>query len=350
MVGNTTLIPSPGYLKNRYSSATEVEEVYRESSCARFLGEIKREVVEEAAMIESLIKNLTQDIALLQLRIERDKDIGFNNMARLLESMSIQFFRAADIASLKSKNQIRVNFPAIDAADDDKGVRIAVQVTSVADYKKVSKTIEIFEKKDAAGRCLRDEYKELYIFGFCKASRTPVVPDYCKVVGTRFFIDKLIDLDNEEKVQAVIDSVRRHVDYSSIHPYSDLECLKIILGYVSRNAVRHYMSSEGNLYDMTKGLREISELIGKGSVNGRQKSKAHHEFQDDQIGVFLRYILSQIGEIMAIVNRAGRDNFVCLTWHDMIAIDELKQSIAMSAMEISERYCIAMPLSMHDID
>ncbi|EKN4696839.1 SMEK domain-containing protein, partial [Yersinia ruckeri] len=71
-------------------------------------------------MIESLMKNLNQDIAILQLRVERDKDTGFNDMSRLLEAISIQLFKALGIANLKSKNQIRVNFPAIDAAEDNK--------------------------------------------------------------------------------------------------------------------------------------------------------------------------------------------------------------------------------------
>ncbi|MBF4049625.1 SMEK domain-containing protein [Burkholderia pseudomallei] len=301
-------------------------------------------------MIESLLKNLNQDVALLQLRIERDKDTGFNDMARLLESMAIQFFKAVDIANLKSKNQIRVNFPAIDAADDGKDGGVAVQVTSVADAKKVNKTIETFEKRDAAGKCLKDGYAALYIFGFCKASTITTVPSYCKVIGPGFFLDKLVDLGDEEKVQTIIDSVRRHVDYSSIHPYDDIECLKIVLGYVGRNAVRHYMSCEGNIDDMTKGLREISELIGKGSVNGKQKSKAHHEFEDQEIGEFLRHVLSEIGGITAIVNRANRDGFVYLNQQDMMAIDERKQSIITSAMYIAASHGITTPLGMHEID
>jgi len=304
----------------------------------------------EAILIESLLKNLNQDVALLQLRIERDKDAGFNDMARLLESMAIQFFKAVGIANLKSKNQIRVNFPAIDAADDGKDGGIAVQVTSVADAKKVNKTIETFEKRDAGGKCLKDGYAALYIFGFCKASTTATVPSYCQVISPGFFLDKLVDLGDEEKVQTIIDSVRRHVDYSSIHPYDDIECLKIVLGYVGRNAVRHYMSCEGNINDMTKGLREISELIGKGSVNGKQKSKAHHEFEDQEIGEFLRHVLSQIGGITAIVNRANRDGFVYLNRQDMMAIDERKQSIVTSAMHIAARHGITTPLGMHEID
>ncbi|SOY83455.1 conserved hypothetical protein [Cupriavidus taiwanensis] len=301
-------------------------------------------------MIESLIKNLNQDIALLQLRIERDKDAGFYDMARLLETISIQFFKALGIASLKSKNQIKVNFPAIDAADDDKDGGIAVQVTSVADAKKIKKTIETYEKKDGAGKCLKDGYATLYIFGFCKASTDATVPSYCQVVGPGFFVDRLIDLDDEERVQAVIDSVRRHVDYSSIHPYDDIECLKIALGYMGRNAVRHRMSCEGNINDMTKGLKEISELIGKGTVNGKQKSKAHHEFEDQEIGEFLRHVLNEIGSITAIVNRANRDGFVYLNNHDMMSIDHRKRSITTLAQRIAAKHGIAMPLDMHEVD
>jgi hypothetical protein len=298
-------------------------------------------------LIQSLINNLNQDIALLQLHISRDKDAGFNNMARLLESMSIQFFKAVGIANLTSKNQIRVNFPAIDAADDDKNGGVAVQVTSVADVKKIKKTIATFEKKDAAGKCLKDGYAKLYIFGFCSAKTTTSVPSYCQVVHPGFFVNKLIDLDDEEKLQVIIDSVRRHVDYSSIHPHDDIDCLKIVLGYVSRNAVRHRMCCEGSVDDMTKGLKEISELIGKGTVNGKQKSKAHHEFKDQEIGKFLLHVLSQIGAITAIVNQANRSGFVCLNQQDMMKIDGLKESIATSAQEIATRHNIVTPLGMH---
>jgi hypothetical protein len=297
-------------------------------------------------LIESLIKNLNQDIAILQRRIERDKDVG--DMARLLESMSIQFFKAIGIPNLESKNQIRVNFPAIDAADDHAG--IAVQVTSVADATKIKKTISVFEKKDADGKCLKDGYTTLYIFGFCKASKTATIPGYCQVIGPDFFINKLIDFDDEEKVQAAIDSIRHHVDYSSIHPYDDIECLKIILSYVDRNAIRHYMCCEGSLDDMTKGLKEVSELIGKGTVNRREKSKALHEFSDQDIANFLREVLNQIGGITAIINHANEGGFVYLDQESMSAIDKRKQSITVSAQHIAAKYGITMSLGMHKID
>lgn len=300
-------------------------------------------------MIESLIKNLTQDIAVLQHRIERDKDAGFSNMARLLEALTIQVFRALGIADLKNMNQIQVNFPAIDAADDANG-GVAVQVTSVADARKIKKTIVAFEKKDSAGVSLKESYASLYIFGFCKVSQRASIPGYCQIVDPGFFISRLVDLDDEERVQAVIDAVRHHVDYSSIHPYGDIDCLRIALSYVSRNAVRHRMSCEGNVDHMTNGLREISELIGKGTVNGRQKSKALHEFEDQDIGDFLRHVLDQIGKITGIVHRANRNGFVCLDQREMMRIDDCKRSITESAQRIAGKHGISIQLSMHEVE
>lgn len=298
-------------------------------------------------MIESLVKNLNQDIALLQLKIEQNKASGLYDMARLLEAISLQFFKALDIADLKSKNQIHVNFPAIDSSDDNK--RIALQVTSVADTKKVKKTIATFEKKDDTEKSLRDGYDVLYIFGFCRAANTASVPAYCRVVDPGFFMNQLIDLDDEGKVQIILDSVRRHLDYSSLHPYDDVSCLKIILGYVGRNAVRHHMSCEGSVKLMTDGLNEISELIGRGSVRGRPKSKAHDEFQDPEIGHFLRRILNEIGGITAIIHKAGGGHdFVCLSMQEMEAIDRRKVSITEAAQQIATAYDIDMPLYMHE--
>ncbi|MEK8052608.1 SMEK domain-containing protein [Ideonella sp. DXS22W] len=225
-------------------------------------------------MLEALIKNLTQDIAILQRRIELGKDAGFNDMSRLLEVLTIQVFKALNIADLVRMDQLRMSFPAIDVADKGKSGGIAVQVTSVADANKVKKTIQAFEKQDANGKSIKDGYAKLYIFGFCKHAKRVEVPPYCEVIGPGFLVDQLTDLGDEVPVQDVLDAIRRHLDYASIHPYDDVACLRIALGYISRNAVRHFMSCEGDVNDMTRGLTEITELLGKGTVNRKEKSKA----------------------------------------------------------------------------
>lgn len=303
-------------------------------------------------MFEALIKNLSQDIAVMQRRIELGKDAGFNDMSRLLEVLTIQFFRSLGIADLVRTDQLRMKFPAIDAADKIKNGGIAVQVTSVANATKVKKTIAAFEKKDPSGRSIKDGFAKLYIFGFCQHTKVDV-PTYCEVIGPGFLIDRLVTLGNNEAVQNILDAIRVHQSYGSIHPYDDVACLRIALGYISRNAVRHFMSCEGDIDDMTRGLTEITELIGKGTVNRKEISKAYHEFQDDDIASFLRQVMDRIGGIKAIVNHRRRpdQNFVCLEIEDMRAIDELKKSIASSAQAIANIYNISdIHLSMHEIE
>ena len=301
-------------------------------------------------MIEALITNLNNDIAILQNRVALGNKVGFTAMARLLEAISIQLFRAVDIANLTNKNLFQVNFPAIDAADDDR--RIAVQVTSVASPAKIRTTIESFKKTDPSGRSLKDDYTTLYIFGFCKASTLKNLPEYCLVIDPGYFVQRLIDLNNEEILQQVVDAIRSHADYSSLHPHDDLSCLKIVMGYLSRNAVTHPMLHEGSLSSMIKGLDEISELIGKGTVNRRSKSKAHHEFEDLEIAEFLVGVLKDIGAIKAIINRRANEHgggMVNLNQQDMIAIDNRKRAISDAARAIAASRHIHINVDMHDV-
>ena len=69
-------------------------------------------------MIDPLIRNLQSDIALLQLYIAQRKQAGFHDMERIIESLTIFMFRALKMGELVNMNQIKVNFPAIDLADN----------------------------------------------------------------------------------------------------------------------------------------------------------------------------------------------------------------------------------------
>ncbi|WP_446496019.1 hypothetical protein [Escherichia coli] len=65
----------------------------------------------------------------------------------------------------------------------------------------------------------------------------------------------------------MIDAIRRHHDYTSLHPWSDKDSLEIILNIINRNAIKHRMSCEGSLSDMLTGLKEINEVITKEQFN-----------------------------------------------------------------------------------
>lgn len=75
-------------------------------------------------MIDPLIRNLQADIALLQFYIAQHQKAGFHDMERMVEALTIFMFRALQIGEFKNLNQIKVNFPTIDLADNQKMVKI----------------------------------------------------------------------------------------------------------------------------------------------------------------------------------------------------------------------------------
>ena len=90
-------------------------------------------------MFDGAIRNLQSSISLLQLYILNRQKAGFKDMERMLEALCSQTFKAVEIGNFVNMNQIKVNFPAIDLADDEKS--IAIQVTSNASPAKIKKTI-----------------------------------------------------------------------------------------------------------------------------------------------------------------------------------------------------------------
>ncbi|WP_433897926.1 SMEK domain-containing protein [Pseudomonas sp. PSE1(2024)] len=298
-------------------------------------------------MFDGAVRNLQSSISLLQLYILNRQKSGFKDMERMLEVLCAQLFKAVEVGDFINMNQIKVNFPAIDLADDAKS--IAIQVTSNATPAKIKKTIAAFEKKNEDGISLKDKYAKLYIWGFCKAStiETPL-PAYCEVVGCEFVVDKLVDLGDAEKVVAVLNAVIKHETAPMLHPWQDVDCLKVMLLRINRDAIKHQMICEGSVEKMIGGLQEITQIITTGKLNGRQESKPYSEFNDHNIQDFLTDTLQKISRIKAIVN-AKKDpegNFVCLNFQDRENIDKIKASIADEATKIAKQYKIKLRIEM----
>lgn len=298
-------------------------------------------------MIDPLIRNLQADIALLQLYITQRQKAGFHDMERMVEALTIFMFRALRIGELTNLNQIKVNFPAIDLADNQK--KLAVQVTTNATPTKIDKTIAAFEKKNELGVSLKDRYSILYILGFCKVSKH-TIPSYCKLIDTSFLIGELCDKAEEDMIHNMLDAIRRHQDYTSLHPWSDKDSLEIVLNVINRNAIKHRMSCEGNLSDMLTGLKEINEIIGKGTIQRKQRCKSIADFKDQSMVKFLRSVTDDLSHIQAIINksRVNDGNFVNVSYEDMIEIDKLKRNVANSSSDIARAHDIGITINLID--
>ncbi|MGM7738368.1 SMEK domain-containing protein [Yersinia enterocolitica] len=296
-------------------------------------------------MIDPLIRNLQTDIALLQLYIAQRQRAGFHDMERMVEALTIFMFRALRIGELENLNQIKVNFPAIDLADNKN--MIAVQVTTNASPAKIDKTIAAFEKKNKSGISLKDKYSVLYIFGFCKTSKHPA-PTYCKLIDTSYLISELCDKADEDMIHDMLDAIRRHQDYTSLHPWDDKDSLEIILGIINRNAIKHRMTCEGSLSDMLTGFKEINEVIGKGTIQRKQRSKSISDFKDQSMVKFLRGVMDDLSLIQAIINKSkvNHSDFVNINYEDMVSIDKLKIKIANNSSEIAKLNNIKMEINV----
>ncbi|CAO3441590.1 hypothetical protein [Azospirillum argentinense] len=262
-------------------------------------------------------------------------------MQRLIEVLAVSVFRYAYGYNLVNLNQIRMNFPAIDLADENK--KVSVQVTTNASAQKINKTIKTYEAHD-----LRKDYDKLFIFGFCNAKKPKSLPSYCNIVDMSDIINNTTNNCSNEELQNLCDAIRRHQDYRRLHPWDDKNCLEILLNNIDRNAIKHRMSCEGNIDDMLKGLKEISELIGKGTIDGKVKSKCLDDFHDEDMIRFMRSIKDMIAEISAIVNRGRMSGsvFSCIELPGMMEIDQIKENIAKLTNEIAKMKDISINIKL----
>ncbi len=259
-------------------------------------------------------------------------------MARMLEPLFIRLFRIVEGFNLVNQNTIKKNFPAIDLADDAE--RVSVQVTSNATTQKIKETIETFKN-----HLLKGKYDKLFIVGFCDAKKTKCYPNVT-VWDMDDIVNRLIDNGSEADVQKAIDAIRRHSDYSKLHPYEENACLEIILNCIDRNAIKHRMICEGSYDLMVAGLNEITELITTGGVGGWSKGRSLDNFQNQEIKSFLTKTKNLISDILVIVNSSRQHGFVYINHEGMAEIDRLKELVADEANRIAKLHGINISVSL----
>jgi SMEK domain-containing protein len=292
-------------------------------------------------LLQETINNLLHDISIVQHYIENSQGAGFSDMTRLLEGLSIKLFKASHGLVLTNKNLLSPNFPAIDLVDE--GHRTAVQVTSNANVKKIRHTLKMFDSHN-----LGRDYDKLIIHGFVSCSNRNNLPSFCTILSIGQLVGAVADKNDVNLVQDLIDALRQHADFHRIHPYDDLNCLKIVLNCIDRNAVKHRMAQEGDYQEMVKGLNEITELISKGTINQRFKGKSVDDFQDDAMKTFMLKVRDRIGRIVGIVNqnRNGNSSLVWIGPSNMRQIDALKKEIITLSNDVARQYGIAVDLRM----
>jgi hypothetical protein len=231
--------------------------------------------------VSAQLANLQTDITVLQLYTKNRQSANFADMPAIIEEFAGKTFNAIEGLSLANANLISVNFPTVDLIDTAQ--RVAVQVTITADSTKIKKTIKDFEAKDpVTGLRPADSFDRLIIFGFCKLTRPKSpLPAYCELVSMTDIVKRLTQQGNLAHIEAIIEAIQSHLDYSRLHPWHDHPSLKIIISHLDRSAFNHGMRHERSIHRLQEALEEVNELLGKGTLNGKLKCKAFFDFAEE---------------------------------------------------------------------
>lgn len=296
--------------------------------------------------ISGLSKILSTEIALLKHFLEMQKSSGFSEASRIVEILARELFTAAGYGKFKDANLKKINQEAFDLYDDES--RVVVQVTANAGSVKLRKTIAAFEKKNEQGKSQLDNYGKLYIWGINSAQKDwKNRPVYCEILDSDYLISKLVSDADIDSLSIAINAIRKHQDSSLLlMPYSDVNCLNVVLGVMNRSAIKHSMACEGSVEDMKQGLLEVQEVIGKGSIKGRSVTKTISEYSSPTIIKFLRQVQDGISDINAIVHSATYEKFCNLNFEQNSKINVLKEHIISAVNDISKEYSLGFSMRL----
>lgn len=265
----------------------------------------------------------------LQNYVQNNVNQSFTDLASDLESLVRDYMNVFEDKNSQyaNLNQIQHNYPAIDLANDKKG--IAIQVTTNADLRKARKTIKTYKKHGLS-------YQKLILIGFVKSTKSTVAD--INIYG----IDYLTNLANHAngvQLDQLFDILKRKVPWNSLTPLDDKHCYDVVFDVIHRSAVRDYTICEGDFDKMAKGLEEIKEIITTGKIKGKSiRAKALVEY-NDSIKRKLSEIEFHVSQILQICNankNQRNSDFLCLTGAETGEIDNLKEKIIDKSNHLSK--------------
>lgn len=288
-------------------------------------------------MINEQIGLLETEMAVVAEVIKSRNQEGFNEYGPLLEAFTKHAMGLTHGEEFHNLNRIKTNHAAIDLVNASG--TIVVQVTANADAKKIRHTIEKFEEIDSAtGKSIKDGFpnlKNLYVFGFCKASKSssllPPVPAYCKSITRDYFYPLLTQNLDVDAVQQLRNKLRSMSYFDQVRTLTDDASIEIMRQNIDRNAIRHPISCEDSHSRMTQSLKDLTTFINTGKgPDGKQVCKPRWDFGNQKYRAYLDSVFSEVSKILEICNKAkneqGRD-FLNLSQKDMEAIDSSKRKV-----------------------
>lgn len=252
-------------------------------------------------------------------------DAGFTDNHKALEELVREVYSETDGLNLINTNAIKSNYPAIDLVDDAK--KVAVQVTSTANAKKVNHTVKQWAKARKGG------YR-LVVVGVVKGGSSR------KKQVTVTTLAKLVAKTSTmpiARLTSVVAILKKHINPQTYTLTTDKACVSNLLDYLDRGAIRDPDYLEGS-YDKMYASLEMCKgyLISGKSDKYPIAVKPLTQYQDG-IKKVLRAIEQDISRIMSICDKnRGMDQIISLQPAHTNEIDDLKNKISAHVDELKK--------------
>jgi hypothetical protein len=255
--------------------------------------------------------------------------------------------------SLKNLNDGGANFPAIDLGD--KKHRISFQVTTEKRAKKMQESLDTFHRHQ-----LDRDYDQIVfmILGTKQGRYSTIKSPGISFDPTRQIVD-INDLIRESIKQSPprIQELARIIQNAGLSisapRESDEQAFRKIYSLFDRNALKHRWRQEGPIPKFKKAIDELTELLGKGTVEGQQVTKPIYLF-DQALFLQLSGVKHALGDLSAVFNQKVNskeirpdDEFAFFKDRESTeAMNAAKQKVIDAINEIATRYKMP-PILMH---
>jgi hypothetical protein len=253
-------------------------------------------------MRDNLVRTVTDGLKWLVHLLDGRSVARLYDLHVVSEDSVKEFLNCLRRLDLENLNKGGVNFPAIDLGD--KARRLSFQVTTENSAKKIQGSFNTFHKHG-----LGTDYDEVFflILGRKQKKYSTIRPGPISFNPTRHIIDvadlirEATGVDNERL--AHLAKIIQGAGLSVSAPQdSDEQAFRKIHFHFDRDALKHRWTQEGRITGFEAALNELTELLGKGSIQGKQITKPVYLFSDQKLSMELSGLKNALGNLKAAFN------------------------------------------------
>jgi len=305
-------------------------------------------------MQDELIRVITDGLQWLVHKLEGRTVARLYDLHIVSEDFVKRFVNCLRDLDLVNLNEGGFNHPAIDLGDKKK--RVSYQVTNQRTARKIQDGLDKFDKHGLAA-----DYDEIF-FLILRKKQTTYSTLKCSTIQfdpTKHIVD-VPDLIRQASGSGIarLKALAKIIEDEGLMPSfpldSDEQTVIKIHSHFDRNALKHHWQQEGPIGRFEVALNELTELLGKGTIQGNKITKPIHLLTDKGLLREFGVVRNALGALTALFNEAvnsgeirSGDQFAFFRHRETAdKINQAKMQVIEAINKIGQRYGLA-PIVMY---